>query len=63
MNRAREEFLAGAGFAGNQHRCIAPRKSRYASDFVEKRGAFTDDLLEADILLEFLHERIAAARD
>ena len=63
MNGAREDFLAGAGLAGDQHRRVAPRESRYAPDFFEKRGALADDLFEADILLEFLHERIAAARD
>src|SRR6266513_2505135 len=63
MNRARENLLAGAGFAGNQHRGVAPRESRYAPDFVEKCRALTDDLFEANILLEFLQDRIAAEGD
>src|ERR1700747_3401876 len=63
MNRAGEDFLAGAGLARNQHRRIASRKSRDAPDFVKKRGALADDMFEADILLQLLDERIAAARD
>src|SRR5205823_14471568 len=63
MNRAGEEFLAGAGLTGDQHRRIGPRESRHAPDFVKKRGALADDLFKPDILLQFLHQCIAAARD
>ena len=63
MNRAGEEFLACARLARDQQRRITSRESRHAPDFVKKRGALADDLFEPDILLEFLHERIAAARD
>jgi hypothetical protein len=63
VNRARENFFAGAGLAGDQYRRIGPRESRYAPDFVKKRWALADDLFEPDVLLEFLHDRIAAARD
>ena len=63
MNRAREEFLARAGFAGDQHSRVTPRESRYTPDFVEKCRALADDLFKPDVLLEFLHERITAARE
>ena len=63
MNSAREEFLAGTRFAGDQHRRVAPRESRDTSNFLQKLGAFTNDLLEADILLEPFHEIAAPGTD
>ena len=47
MNRARDQFLAGARFAGDQHAGVGARDFFHDAEDLLDRVAFADDVLEA----------------
>ena len=61
MNRARDQFLAGAGFAGDQHARIGARDFFHDAEDRFDRVALADDALEAVLLAQFLAQKSVLA--
>ena len=57
MNRARDQFLAGARFAGDQHARIGARDFFHHAEDALDGVAFADDALEAILLAQFLAQK------
>src|SRR5580765_2002558 len=57
MNGPRDELLAGAGFAGDQHRRIAAGDLGHSHQDGGERGRPADNLLEHRGLVDFLAKR------
>src|SRR5260221_1072820 len=57
MNGPRDEFFAGAGFAGDQHRRIAAGDLRHLRQDGGQRGRAADNLFEHRGLVDFLSKR------
>src|SRR6266446_9863240 len=57
MNGPRDELLAGAGFAGNQHRRIAGGNLGHLRQDGGQRGRAADNLFEHRGLVDFLSKR------
>src|SRR5882762_2481801 len=57
MNSQRDEFFAGAGFAGDQNRRIAAGDLRHVRQDGGQRGRPADDLFEHRGLVDFLSKR------
>src|SRR5258708_33758160 len=57
MNSPRDEFFAGAGFAGDQNRRIAAGDLRHVRQDGSQRGRAPDNLFEHRGLVDFLSKR------
>ena len=57
MNRARDELLAGARLAGDQHARVGARDFFHHAESALDRVAFADDALEAILLAQFLAQK------
>ena len=54
--RARDQFLAGAGFAVDQHRGIGGRDGLHLLQHAAQRLALADDLFELQLAADFVFE-------